>query len=113
MRYAVNVPNFEDYSDVRTVAALAADAEAAGWDGFFVWDHLTFVKAWRLRIADPWLLLAGVAVGAFAGHEDAVRRCVRVTGETLPDPEGVAFYNRQFQFYRRIQAALAPIYHEL
>jgi alkanesulfonate monooxygenase SsuD/methylene tetrahydromethanopterin reductase-like flavin-dependent oxidoreductase (luciferase family) len=62
MRYAVNVPNFEDYSDVRTVAALAADAEAAGWDGFFVWDHLTFVKAWRLRIADPWLLLAGVAL---------------------------------------------------
>jgi alkanesulfonate monooxygenase SsuD/methylene tetrahydromethanopterin reductase-like flavin-dependent oxidoreductase (luciferase family) len=62
MRYAVNVPNFEDYSDVRTVAALAADAEAAGWDGFFVWDHLAFVKAWKLRIADPWLLLAGVAL---------------------------------------------------
>ena len=62
MRHAVNVPNFEDYGDVRTVAALAADAEAAGWDGFFVWDHLAFVKAWRLRIADPWLLLAGVAL---------------------------------------------------
>jgi len=25
MRYAVNVPNFEDYSDVRTVAALATE----------------------------------------------------------------------------------------
>jgi hypothetical protein len=62
MRYAVNVPNFEDYSDVRTVAALAADAEAVGWDGFFVWDHLTFVKAWKLRIADPWVLLTGVAL---------------------------------------------------
>jgi alkanesulfonate monooxygenase SsuD/methylene tetrahydromethanopterin reductase-like flavin-dependent oxidoreductase (luciferase family) len=62
MRYAVNVPNFEDYSDVRTVAALAADAEAAGWDGFFVWDHLAFVKAWKLRIADPWILLTGVAL---------------------------------------------------
>jgi alkanesulfonate monooxygenase SsuD/methylene tetrahydromethanopterin reductase-like flavin-dependent oxidoreductase (luciferase family) len=62
MRYAVNVPNFEDYSDVRTVAALAADAEAAGWDGFFVWDHLAFVKAWKLRIADPWMLLCGVAL---------------------------------------------------
>jgi alkanesulfonate monooxygenase SsuD/methylene tetrahydromethanopterin reductase-like flavin-dependent oxidoreductase (luciferase family) len=62
MRYAVNVPNFEDYSDPRTVAALAADAEAAGWDGFFVWDHMAFVKAWKLRIADPWLLLAGVAL---------------------------------------------------
>jgi alkanesulfonate monooxygenase SsuD/methylene tetrahydromethanopterin reductase-like flavin-dependent oxidoreductase (luciferase family) len=62
MRYAVNVPNFEDYSDVRTVASLAADAEAAGWDGFFVWDHLTFIKALRLRIADPWMLLTGVAL---------------------------------------------------
>jgi alkanesulfonate monooxygenase SsuD/methylene tetrahydromethanopterin reductase-like flavin-dependent oxidoreductase (luciferase family) len=62
MRYAVNVPNFEDYSDVRTVAALAADAEAAGWDGFFVWDHLAFVKAWKLRVADPWMLLCGVAL---------------------------------------------------
>jgi alkanesulfonate monooxygenase SsuD/methylene tetrahydromethanopterin reductase-like flavin-dependent oxidoreductase (luciferase family) len=62
MRYAVNVPNFEDYSDVRTVAGLAADAEAAGWDGFFVWDHLAFVKAWKLRIADPWVLLTGVAL---------------------------------------------------
>jgi alkanesulfonate monooxygenase SsuD/methylene tetrahydromethanopterin reductase-like flavin-dependent oxidoreductase (luciferase family) len=62
MRYAVNVPNFEDYSDVRTVAALATDAEAAGWDGFFVWDHLAFVKALKLRIADPWVLLTGVAL---------------------------------------------------
>jgi alkanesulfonate monooxygenase SsuD/methylene tetrahydromethanopterin reductase-like flavin-dependent oxidoreductase (luciferase family) len=62
MRYAVNVPNFEDYGDARTVAGLAADAEAAGWDGFFVWDHLAFVKAWRLRIADPWVLLTAVAL---------------------------------------------------
>jgi alkanesulfonate monooxygenase SsuD/methylene tetrahydromethanopterin reductase-like flavin-dependent oxidoreductase (luciferase family) len=62
MRYAVNVPNFEEYSDVRAVAALAADAEAAGWDGFFVWDHLAFVKAWRLRIADPWIVLTAVAL---------------------------------------------------
>ena len=62
MRYAVNVPNFEDYGDARTVAGLAADAEAAGWDGFFVWDHLAFVKAWRLRIADPWMLLTAVAL---------------------------------------------------
>jgi alkanesulfonate monooxygenase SsuD/methylene tetrahydromethanopterin reductase-like flavin-dependent oxidoreductase (luciferase family) len=62
MRYAVNVPNFEDYGDARTVAGLATDAEAAGWDGFFVWDHLAFVKAWRLRIADPWVLLTAVAL---------------------------------------------------
>ena len=31
----------------------------------------------------------------------------------VPDPEGAAFYDKQFALYRRIQAALAPIYHDL
>jgi len=58
-------------------------------------------------------MLAGVAVGVFDSHEQAVERCVRVTGQTLPDPEGVAFYQKQFAIYKKIQQALAPIYHEL
>ncbi|MDD3335966.1 MAG: xylulokinase [Eubacteriales bacterium] len=58
-------------------------------------------------------MLAGVAVGVFSSHEDAVKRCVRVTGVTEPNPEGAAFYEKHFQIYKRIQAALAPIYHEL
>jgi alkanesulfonate monooxygenase SsuD/methylene tetrahydromethanopterin reductase-like flavin-dependent oxidoreductase (luciferase family) len=62
MRYAVNVPNFAEYADARTAAALAAEAEAAGWDGFFVWDHMVFDRRLRLPIADPWVLLAAVAL---------------------------------------------------
>ncbi len=31
MRYAVNVPNFEEYSAVAVETASAADAEAAGF----------------------------------------------------------------------------------
>ena len=58
-------------------------------------------------------MLAGVAAGAFADHEDAVGKCVRVTGVTQPDPTGNAFYQERFALYRRIQAALAPIYHDL
>ena len=34
-------------------------------------------------------------------------------GVTLPDPEGVDFYNERFKLYKEIQAALAPIYHKL
>ena len=56
-------------------------------------------------------MLAGVAVGIFRDHNDAVERCVRVTGVTEPDPEGVAYYNDRFSLYKQIQAALAPIYH--
>ncbi|MBQ8082220.1 MAG: xylulokinase, partial [Clostridia bacterium] len=58
-------------------------------------------------------MLAGVAVGIFDGHQDAVRRCVRVTGVTEPDPEGAAFHQERFSLYKDIQAALAPIYHRL
>ena len=58
-------------------------------------------------------MLAGVATGIFADHQDAVSRCVRVTGVTEPDPEGVDFYQARFPLYKQIQAALAPIYHQL
>jgi alkanesulfonate monooxygenase SsuD/methylene tetrahydromethanopterin reductase-like flavin-dependent oxidoreductase (luciferase family) len=40
MRYALDVPNFGDFADVRRIANIANAAEAAGWDGFFIWDHL-------------------------------------------------------------------------
>ena len=60
MRYAVNVPNFEDYSDVRAVAALAADAEAAGWDGFFLWDHILPADP-AMPLVDTWVALAAIA----------------------------------------------------
>jgi probable F420-dependent oxidoreductase len=36
----MNVPIFGEYADVRLLAELAAEAEAAGWDGFWVWDHV-------------------------------------------------------------------------
>ena len=62
MRYALNLPNFADYADARKVAALAAEAEAAGWDGFFVWDHMVYDKRQRLPVADPWILLAAVVL---------------------------------------------------
>lgn len=55
-------------------------------------------------------MLAGVAVGAFQTHEQAVERCLRFHGITQPNPEEVAFYNDQFTQYKEIQHALAPIY---
>ena len=40
MRYSINVPNLGDFADARRVGEVARLAEEAGWDGFFVWDHL-------------------------------------------------------------------------
>jgi alkanesulfonate monooxygenase SsuD/methylene tetrahydromethanopterin reductase-like flavin-dependent oxidoreductase (luciferase family) len=60
VRYAISVPNFGDQADPAWTIGLAREAEAAGWDAFFLWDHLL---AWNGNVvADPWTLLAAVAV---------------------------------------------------
>ena len=58
-------------------------------------------------------MLAGVASGVFASHQEAASKCIRLKDEILPDPKGIAFYEEQFALYKQIQAALAPIYHKL
>jgi alkanesulfonate monooxygenase SsuD/methylene tetrahydromethanopterin reductase-like flavin-dependent oxidoreductase (luciferase family) len=60
MRFALSIPNFGEYADARAVAALAREAEDAGWDGVFVWDHLL---AWNGNVvADPWAILTAIAL---------------------------------------------------
>jgi alkanesulfonate monooxygenase SsuD/methylene tetrahydromethanopterin reductase-like flavin-dependent oxidoreductase (luciferase family) len=64
MRFSVNIPNFGDFADPRTVARVAAAAEEAGWDGLFVWDHVVHSKQQRRGQAfgDPWMLLTAAAL---------------------------------------------------
>ena len=64
-RAALWLPIFDELADPRTVAGLAADAEAAGWDGVFVWDHLRW-RAPVVEVADPWITLAAVATATEA-----------------------------------------------
>jgi alkanesulfonate monooxygenase SsuD/methylene tetrahydromethanopterin reductase-like flavin-dependent oxidoreductase (luciferase family) len=61
MRYGCFLPNFGPFGDARCLADLAARAEAAGWDGFFIWDHMVFSPTETYPIVDPWVALAAVA----------------------------------------------------
>jgi alkanesulfonate monooxygenase SsuD/methylene tetrahydromethanopterin reductase-like flavin-dependent oxidoreductase (luciferase family) len=63
MRFGVTLPAFAEWSDPRTIMQIAADAEAAGWDGFFLWDHVTWNPQWggTPPMADPWMCLAVAA----------------------------------------------------
>jgi probable F420-dependent oxidoreductase len=58
MKFGIYIPNFGPYGDARALADLARDAENAGWDGFFIWDH---VAGWELPMVDPWVALAAIA----------------------------------------------------
>jgi alkanesulfonate monooxygenase SsuD/methylene tetrahydromethanopterin reductase-like flavin-dependent oxidoreductase (luciferase family) len=60
VRHALYLPIFDALSDPILVARLSAEAEAAGWDGVFVWDHLRY-RAPVIEVADPWITLAAMA----------------------------------------------------
>ena len=59
MRHGICLANIGPYADPRVSLRVAQAAEASGWDGVFVWDHLAFV--WGRPAADPWTVLAAVA----------------------------------------------------
>ena len=60
MKFAINTPNFGTFADPHVMAALAADAENTGWDGFFIWDHIH--PGVDDNVSDPWVLLAVMAM---------------------------------------------------
>lgn len=57
---AVYLPNFGAFGDARRLAEIALDAEGAGWDGFFLWDHIA--RPYAVDVVDPWVALAAIAV---------------------------------------------------
>jgi alkanesulfonate monooxygenase SsuD/methylene tetrahydromethanopterin reductase-like flavin-dependent oxidoreductase (luciferase family) len=59
MRYGIVTANLGEYADPRVAVDLARAAEEAGWEAFFVWDHLGFVRG--VPSGDPWVILAAVA----------------------------------------------------
>lgn len=66
MKYALYMPaggageNGPTFADPHTLAELAGDAERAGWDGLFLWDHI--VLDWTEQTADTWIALAAAAL---------------------------------------------------
>src|SRR5690349_4875414 len=62
MYYAINVPNFGPFGHPRIMAELAREAEAAGWDGMFIWDHVMWTVPENFPVAEPWVTLGAMAM---------------------------------------------------
>lgn len=58
MKFGLDVPTTGAYADARVLAQLAMEAEAMGWDGFFVWDVLLGNEV----VIDPWIALTAIAL---------------------------------------------------
>ncbi|MCU1535752.1 MAG: hypothetical protein JWP82_103 [Humibacillus sp.] len=60
-RRGLFVAPFDALADPAVIGDLAAEAEEAGWDGFFLWDHLRYGERVE-EIADVWICCAAVAM---------------------------------------------------
>lgn len=60
MKFGLNLACLGTFGDVGTLVELATEAEAAGWDGVFVWDHL--LREAGAPFVDPWIAMTAIAV---------------------------------------------------
>ncbi len=51
MKLGIHTPNFASLASPADLADLAARAEAAGWEGFFIWDHVARPEGTYRRLA--------------------------------------------------------------
>lgn len=79
VNYAIDLPNVGLFADPNLLAELAVATERAGWDGFFLWDHLLYSDDWP--VVDPWVTLA-----AIAARTERIRLglCVALLARQLP-----------------------------
>lgn len=62
MKFGMSIRNMDKFADLDGLVDLAVDAEKAGWDGIFLWDHMLHRSTIRRAIIDPWIALAAIAV---------------------------------------------------
>jgi alkanesulfonate monooxygenase SsuD/methylene tetrahydromethanopterin reductase-like flavin-dependent oxidoreductase (luciferase family) len=60
MKYGIHLPNFGPFGYASVLAEIAKEAEDAGWDGFFIWDHINRPQV--LDNVDPWVALSAIAM---------------------------------------------------
>jgi alkanesulfonate monooxygenase SsuD/methylene tetrahydromethanopterin reductase-like flavin-dependent oxidoreductase (luciferase family) len=60
VHHAIYLPPIGSFGDVHTLVELAVAAEEAGWDGFFLWDHIQYETP--VPLSDAWVALSAIAV---------------------------------------------------
>lgn len=61
LRHALSLAPFGELASPDTMVEVARAADAAGWDGFYLWDHVHRDPTEVAEISDVWIMLAAVA----------------------------------------------------
>lgn len=61
MRFAIDLPAFDAFSDPAFLSRLARLAESCGWDALHLWDHVNWPYDAPHETADAWVSLGAIA----------------------------------------------------
>ena len=103
----------ETFGTIEKISFVGGGAKSPLWRSILadVFDR-TIVKYKRDDSSLGAAMLAGVAVGVFASHEEAVEKTAAIDCVTRPNPENVERYNKLFPLYVEIHDDLAKTYHK-
>jgi len=59
LSHGIFLPAFGEFAEPKRLVALAQSAEEAGWDGFYLWDHV--LSKLDMAVADPFVLSGAIA----------------------------------------------------
>ena len=62
MKFGIDLPNFGWFGEIDTLVEITVEAEEAGWDGIFLWDHMLLFRQddMVLPFVDPWVAMAAI-----------------------------------------------------
>ncbi len=83
MKHALFVAPFGELADAGVLGGFARQAEARGWEGMFLWDHIQWESG--LAVADPWMCLTAIAIAT-----ERMRMGLLVTPLTRRRPQELA-----------------------
>jgi hypothetical protein len=93
-RHATYLPPIGSFGDIHALVDLAVGAEQAGWDGFFLWNHIQYEcpiplsDAWvALSAPGPQILRIGIATAPDATSIAADRSRIITAARRTSAPE--------------------------
>jgi alkanesulfonate monooxygenase SsuD/methylene tetrahydromethanopterin reductase-like flavin-dependent oxidoreductase (luciferase family) len=60
VKFGITACGVGELGDCALLAEIATEAENAGWDGFFVTDHVLYRTGSFIPVADPWIATAAI-----------------------------------------------------
>lgn len=109
-----NLLNLPEHENIQEVRIVGGGAKSPLWRSIIA--SVLNLPVIKYEYDDSSLgsaILAGVGIGAFSSHEDAMSKCLKLKERILPSEIAVEQYRKSFALYKEIHNDLVDTYHKM